>query len=574
MPPKKKAANKKASAPSLAAVTSQIEQVKISDRSVSGVLSSKDNSRDVKIENFSLSYHGKELISDSTLEINFGRRYGLIGQNGSGKSTLLNAIAAGELPIPSHIDIWHLNEEVEPTERTAIQAVVDVVEKEHKRLEAEEERLLMEEGPESPNLMDIYERLDALDPSTFESRACGLLHSLGFSQTMMNKMTKDMSGGWRMRVSLARALFVRPTLLLLDEPTNHLDLNACVWLEEYLSNWDRTLIIVSHSQDFLNGVCTNTIHLSFKKLTYYGGNYDTFVKTKSELETDQMKRYFKQQEEIADIKKFIASCGTYANLVRQAKSRQKVLDKMEAAGLVELVQKEKAFSFRFHEPHELPNPIVIFDEVGFSYSGEKKDFLYSKLSFGIHNDSRIALVGPNGAGKSTLLKLLVGDLSPTTGRVDKNPHLVIGRYHQHSTDQLDLNMTPLAFLKHTFPDLKQDEEQWRSILGSYGVLGNMQLTPMGQMSDGQKSRLVFALITLRYPNLLLFDEPTNHLDMECIDALAEAINDFKGGMVLVSHDFRLISQVTKEIWLCDNKSVTPFKGDIKQYKELLKKEMK
>jgi len=508
------------------------------------------------------------------IEINFGRRYGLIGQNGSGKSTFLQCLAEREVPIPEHIDIWHLNEEVEPTERTALQAVIDTVEKEKKRLEQEEERLLQELGPDSDALQDIYERLDSLDPATFESRAGALLHSLGFNQIMMNKKTKDMSGGWRMRVALARALFVKPTLLLLDEPTNHLDLNCCVWLEEYLKNWDRTLIIVSHSQDFLNGVCTNTIHLSFKRLTYYGGNYDTFVKTKLELETNQMKHYQKQQEEIADIKKFIASCGTYANLVRQAKSRQKVLDKMEAAGLVELVQRERQFVFAFEDPHPIPNPILLFDNVGFSYPGEQSQQLYTKLSFGIHLDSRIALVGPNGAGKSTLLKLMVGDLTPTSGRVDRNPHLVFGRYHQHSTDQLDLTMTPLDFLKSSFPQLKQEDEQWRSILGSYGINGNMQLTPMFQMSDGQKSRFVFAIIRLKFPHLLLFDEPTNHLDMESIDALAEAVNEFHGGMILVSHDFRLISQVAKEIWICENKTITPFKGDITQYKEILKKQLK
>jgi ATP-binding cassette subfamily F protein 2 len=247
---------------------------------------------------------------------------------------------------------------------------------------------------------------------------------------------------------------------------------------------------------------------------------------------------------------------------------------MEAAGLVEMVQKERQFVFAFEDPHPIPNPILIFDSVAFSYPVENSPQLYNKVSFGIHLDSRIALVGPNGAGKSTLLKLMVGDLTPTSGRVDRNPHLIFGRYHQHSTDQLDLTMTPLDFLKSSFPQLKQEDEQWRAILGSYGINGSMQLTPMIQMSDGQKSRFVFAIIRLKLPHLLLFDEPTNHLDMESIDALAEAINDFQGGMILVSHDFRLISQVAKEIWICENKTITPFKGDITQYKEMLKKQLK
>lgn len=374
-----------------------------------------------------------------------------------------------------------------------------------------------------------------------------------------------------MRVSLARALLVSPALLLLDEPTNHLDIEACVWLEDYLSHYPHTLIVISHSQDFLNTVCTNIINLTHQKLVYYGGNYDQFVKTKQDLEIDQMKRYSKQQEEIKDIKQFISSCGTYSNLVRQAKSRQKILDKMEADGLVEKVQEEKKFNFFFPDCGPLPPPVLQVTNVSFAYSGQKKDYLYDGLELSVDLDSRVALVGPNGAGKSTLLKLMVGDLEPTEGTIRRNPHLRIGRYYQHSVDQLDMDLTPLQFMRKTYEHLKQEEVAWRQTIGRFGISGFQQSTPIGQLSDGQKSRLVFCCMAMNSPHLLLLDEPTNHLDMECIDALAEAIQNFEGGMVLVSHDFRLIRQVAKEIWICDKKRVTPFKGDIQQYKKGIKR---
>lgn len=570
---KGKQAAKKVSIADVAEATSRMSLITDNPRTCTGVLASSPVSRDVLIQSFSLAYQGKELIQDTTLEINYGRRYGLIGMNGSGKSQMLSCIAQREIPIPESIDLYHLDEEVPATERTALETVLDVVEKEKMRLEAEEERIIEEEGPESENLLDVYDRLDALDPDKFTARAAELLHGLGFSKVQMDKKTKDLSGGWRMRVALARALFISPSLLLLDEPTNHLDLEACVWLEEYLKNYPRTLIVISHSQDFLNGVCTNIILLRMKRLQYYSGNYDTFVKTKAENDTNQMKQYHKQQEEIAHIKQFIASCGTYSNLVRQAKSREKVLQKMEEAGLIEKVQDDKHFTFTFNDCGKLEGTVLTFDGVSFSYSGKASDNLYAGLDLSVHLDTRVAIVGPNGNGKSTLLKLMVGDLMATEGRVNRNPHLRIGRYHQHSTDVLELDKTPLDFMREKFADLNMEVEQWRSVIGRYGISGHHQTSPIGIMSDGLKSRLVFAIISLRNPHVLLLDEPTNHLDMDCIDSLAEAINAYEGGMVLVSHDFRLINQVAKEIWVCEDKTIKHFKGDIKEYKEQLKREI-
>ncbi|RLV82737.1 ABC transporter ATP-binding protein ARB1 [Meyerozyma sp. JA9] len=541
----------------------------ISDRVVTGVLESLPASRDVKLSSVSLLFHGKVLIQDSTLELNYGRRYGLLGENGCGKSTLLKAIAAREFPIPEHIDIYLLNEPAEATEWSALEYVVREAEHELKRLEDLVEDIIVKEGPEDPTLDGIYEKIDSMDPATFESRAAIILTGLGFNSVTIKKKTKDMSGGWRMRVALAKALFVKPTLLLLDDPTAHLDLAACVWLEEYLKRFDRTLILVSHSQDFLNGVCTNMIDMRLKGIQNYGGNYDSYVKTRAELETNQMKQYAKQQEEIQHIKKFIASAGTYANLVKQAKSKQKILDKMEADGLIQPVVPDKVFSFRFPEVEKLPPPVLAFDNMSFSYSGKPEDNLYENLDIGIDMDSRVALVGPNGVGKSTLLKLFQGKLQPQAGRVIQHTHIKLGVYSQHSADQLDLTKTPLEFVRDKFSNISQDYQYWRSQLGRYGLTGEGQTSQMATLSEGQRSRVVFALLALEAPNLILLDEPTNGLDLTTIDSLAEAINAFNGGVVVVSHDFRLLDKVAKDIFVIENKTATRWEGSILDYKKKL-----
>ena len=526
-----------------------------------------------QIELYSLTFYSQNLINETTIELNFGRRYGLIGPNGSGKSTFLRSLADREAPIPPHIDIYLLNAEYPPTEMTALQAVIDDAEKELKRLEQLMEDILAED-PESPLLEDIYERIDQMDAATFEARAASILNGLGFTDQRMKYMTKDLSGGWRMRVALARALFVKPTMLLLDEPTNHLDLGACVWLEDYLSKYDRILLVISHSQDFLNNVCTNIIELTPKRhLMYYAGNYDTYIKTKAELEVNQMKAYEKQQAEIEHMKKFIASCGTYSNLVRQAKSRQKILDKMEADGLVEKVERARDFKFVFESAGPLPPPVLSFTQMSFAYDGNLQNAIYRDLEFGVDTESRIALVGPNGAGKSTLLKLMSGELSPTAGTISRHNHLKIGKYNQHSADQLDVSVSAIDYLRKTFPEMPQDITFWRQQIGRFGLTGNSQLCPIAQLSDGQKARIVFCELSLTRPNLLLLDEPTNALDIETIDSLANAVNEFEGGVVLVSHDFRLIDQVAQQIWVCENGTMERWEGSITDYKAHLRKEV-
>ncbi|CAI7626384.1 unnamed protein product [Penicillium glandicola] len=554
-------------------LTAQMDKHGLSDRVTTGVLSSLPASRDVKITSCSLVFHGKVLVTDSTLELTFGRRYGLLGENGCGKSTILKSIAAREYPVPEHIDIYLLNEGAPPTDFGALDWVVREAERQLEDMEKKAEEVLENDGPDSPILEDLYDRMDKMDPSTFHVRASLILTGLGFNKHTINKKTKDMSGGWRMRVALAKALFVKPSLLLLDDPTAHLDLEACVWLEEYLKKWDRTLILVSHSMDFLNGVCTTMLDMRGQKLLYYGGNYDSYHKTRSEQETNQAKAYTKQQEEIQHIKKFIASAGTYANLVRQAKSRQKILDKMEADGFIQPVVADRVFTFRFADVEKLPPPVLSFDDVSFSYSGNWDDTLYEHLDLGVDMDSRTALVGPNGVGKSTLLRLMTGKLSPIGGRVSRHTHLKLGVYSQHSSEQLDLTKSSLEFVRDRFPEKSQDYQYWRQQLGRYGLSGEGQTALMGTLSEGQKSRIVFALLAIESPNMILLDEPTNGLDIPTIDSLADAINAYSGGVVVVSHDFRLLDKIAKDIMVCEDKTIRRWDGSIGEYKNHLRNKM-
>ncbi|KAG6570809.1 ABC transporter F family member 1, partial [Cucurbita argyrosperma subsp. sororia] len=543
-----------------------VDALQLSDRTCTGVLCSHPLSRDIRIESLTVTFHGHDLIVDSELELNYGRRYGLLGLNGCGKSTLLSAIGCRELPIPEHMDIYHLTREIEASDMSSLEAVMSCDE-ERLKLEKEAESLAAQEDGGGEQLDRIYERLEAMDASTAEKRAAEILNGLGFNKQMQGKKTRDFSGGWRMRIALARSLFMNPTILLLDEPTNHLDLEACVWLEENLKKFDRILVVVSHSQDFLNGVCTNIIHMQNRKLKLYTGNYDQYVQTRSELEENQMKMYKWEQDQIASMKEYIARFGHgSAKLARQAQSKEKTLAKMERGGLTEKVVRDKVLVFRFVDVGKLPPPVLQFVEVTFGYTPD--NLIYKNIDFGVDLDSRIALVGPNGAGKSTLLKLMTGELVPLDGMVRRHNHLRIAQFHQHLADKLDLEMSALQFMIKEYPG--NEEEKMRAAIGKFGLSGKAQVMPMKNLSDGQRSRVIFAWLAWRQPHLLLLDEPTNHLDIETIDSLAEALNEWDGGLVLVSHDFRLINQVAQEIWVCENQAVTKWEGDIMDFKEHLK----
>jgi len=553
------------------------EQLRVaSNRATTGVLALTAVARDVKFASFSVSLGGRSLVSDCDLELTQGCRYGLLGENGSGKSSVLAAIAQREVPLPKHISVFHLHEEAPPTEMTGVEAVVNHVKEEVEKLEAMVEQIMEESGMEDERLTSINSRLDELDPTGAEPRARKILSGLGFADHLvpMDRQTKHMSGGWRMRVALAQALFAARELLLLDEPTNHLDLEACVWLEEHLASYSKCLLVVSHSQDFLNAVCTHTMWLTHGTIKYYGGNYAYFVRTVEEEERLQLKVYEKQQADMGKLEKFV-EVNRANGVATSAKSKKKVLGKLQDDAVDKPMLREPSFVFKFPECSRLAPPVLPFDEVSFAYSGKKEDYLYADLNLGVDCDSRVALVGPNGCGKSTLLKLMSGELSPSEGSVKRHQHCSLGLYHQHSIEVLDLDMTPLNFMRKTFPPavVKRTEEVWRSFLSQFGFSKQQQETPMGFLSDGQRSRIVFSMLAMKEHTLLLLDEPTNHLDVDAVDGLAAAIKAFAGGVVLVSHDFRLIDQVCNEIWVCEDKGVRKYDGSIHDYKKELSKKM-
>jgi ATP-binding cassette subfamily F protein 2 len=368
-----------------------------------------DRSRDINVQDFTLLHKGMVMLDHTEIVLNHGNRYGLIGRNGCGKTTLMKALGARAVPIPGGIDTFHLKEEIEASDTvTALQAVM-AVDEERERLEKEAENLnnalsALSESEDTTGSMSfeeqqeqimellntVYERLDELDAATAETRARSILKGLGFTHEMQSKKTKDFSGGWRMRVSLARALFIQPTLLLLDEPTNHLDMEAVIWLEDYLSNWNKILLLISHSQDFLNNVCTHMIHFTSndKKLITYDGNYDQFIKTKAEQEENQLKKYEWEQDQIKSMKEYIARFGhgTSKN-AKQAQSKEKVLEKMIRAGLTPKPEQEKVLNFKFPDPGHLPPPVLAFHDVSFGYPNCEP--LYSNVNFGVDLDSRV-----------------------------------------------------------------------------------------------------------------------------------------------------------------------------------------
>ncbi|KAJ3688289.1 hypothetical protein LUZ61_017453 [Rhynchospora tenuis] len=555
--------------------------------------SSLDNVRDIVLKNFSVSVTGKKLFNNASLTVSHGKRYGLVGPNGKGKSTLLKLLAWRKVPVPRNIDVLLVEQEIVGDDRSALQAVVSADE-ELMKLRAEAQSLSESDDKDTADedgdrLAEIYEKLQLKGSDAAEALASKILAGLGFTKEMQALPTKSFSGGWRMRISLSRALFMQPTLLLLDEPTNHLDLRAVLWLEEYLCQWKKTLIVVSHDRDFLNTVCNKIINLHDLKLKVYGGNFDYF----ESVYEQEMRENNKEYENFDKPMKVAIKSGSKARqdkvkgqaLLKAAKIKHKgkaASQDDDDRAPSELPKKWRDYSVEFHfpEPTELTPPLLQLIEVGFSYPN-RPDFKLQNVDVGIDMGTRVAIVGPNGAGKSTLLNLLAGDLQPTEGEVRRSQKLRIGRYSQHFVDLLTMEESPVQYLLRLHPDQEgsSQEETVRAKLGKFGLPSHNHLTPIAKLSGGQKARVVFTSISMSKPHILLLDEPTNHLDMQSIDALAEALEEFTGGVVLVSHDSRLISRVCddeekSEIWVVEDGIARRYPDSFQDYKEELMKEIR
>lgn len=541
-----------------------------------GQMVALENAVDIKIENFSIAAKGNDLFVNANLLIAHGRHYGLVGPNGHGKTTLLRHIAQRAFAIPPNIDILYCEQEVVADDTSAVETVLKAdVRRTELLSECKELEDQFQRGKMSAQdrLNEVYEELKAIGADSAEPKARRILAGLGFTKEMQDRATKNFSGGWRMRVSLARALYIEPTLLLLDEPTNHLDLNAVIWLDNYLQGWKKTLLIVSHDQSFLDNVCNEIIHLDQLKLYYYKGNYSMFKKMFVQKRKEMIKEYEKQEKRIRELKahgtsKKVAEKKTKEALTRKAeKNRSKMQKQEEETNINELLQKPREYivKFSFPEPPPLQPPILGLHNVTFSYANQKP--LFKKTDFGIDLNSRVAIVGPNGVGKSTFLKLLVGELQPLEGDVKKNYRLRIGRFDQHSGEHLTAEETPSEYLMRLF-DLPY--EKARKQLGTFGLSSHAHTIKMKDLSGGQKARVALAELCLMAPDVVILDEPTNNLDIESIDALAEAINEYQGGVIIVSHDERLIRDTDCQLYVIEEQTINEIDGDFDDYrKELL-----
>lgn len=546
------------------------------------------NSLDINIPSFSISAAGKVLFKDAVLNIAHGRRYGLVGPNGRGKSTLLKMIASKDLVLPPRVDFLYVEQEVEADDTPAVDAVLKS-DKVRWNLVQEEKALnaALDAGDEDPKkvarLQEVYDKMEQIGAASAESKARRILYGLGFSPDMQVQATKKFSGGWRMRISLARALFIEPTLLMLDEPTNHLDLNAVIWLDDYLQRWKKTLFVVSHDQDFLNSVCQEILHIETLTLASYKGNYDSFKKGEQIKKKQLLKAWEKQEKRLKELKRGGQSKAKATETVKKnkrepgARAAKKKLDQQVAAGTAtaenkELIKRPRDYTVKleFADVAELSRPVMEVNRVHFRYS-PKHPVIFEKIDFGIDMDSRICVVGPNGAGKSTLLKLLTGEVEPTKGSCKRNPRLRMGIYNQHFVDRLPMNKTPVEHLRDRYND--EDYQSIRNRLGKYGLEGHAHEVTMRDLSGGQKARVVFVDLSLQRPHVLLLDEPTNNLDIETIDALIDAINEFNGGIVVVTHDQRLIENCDCTLWVVEKEGVTQWVKGFDDYKNSLLTEM-
>ncbi|KAF8523125.1 P-loop containing nucleoside triphosphate hydrolase protein [Hysterangium stoloniferum] len=553
------------------------EEVFMKVNSLEAAASSKGKSKDIHLPAIDVTFGSNRILTGASLTLASGRRYGLIGRNGVGKSTLLRHIALREVPVPAHITILFVEQEIIGDDTLAIDSVLKAdVWRDHL---LREERVLNDrlaslekEGDErrhedareeaEARLAEVHERLADMEAETGPARAAALLAGLGFSESDQQRPTKLFSGGWRMRLALARALFVKPNLLLLDEPSNHIDLNALAWLEDYLQTWPGTILVVSHDRAFLDAVATDIVHQHSNRLDYYKGNFTQFYATKSERDRNMRKEYENQVVYRQHLQAFIDRWRYNANRgsSAQAQMKIKILEKLPD---LEPPPSEDTEKFRFPDAEKISPPLLQLSNVTFGYTEDRP--ILSGIDIDVGADSRIAVVGANGAGKSTLIKLLTGELAPLAGQVNRNGRVRVAYFAQHHVDALVPSQTPVAFLASKFPG--KSEQEYRNHLGSFGLTGGLQL--IGTLSGGQKSRVAFAALSLQNPHILLLDEPTNHLDIEGLDALMTALSAWNGGVILISHDERFITTVAKELWVCADGTVSKFSGDVQSYKKLI-----
>ncbi|KAL2845371.1 P-loop containing nucleoside triphosphate hydrolase protein [Aspergillus pseudodeflectus] len=545
---------------------------------------SQAKSKDIKLDGIDISIGGNRILTDAAFTLAYGRRYGLVGQNGIGKSTLLRALSRREVAIPSHISILHVEQEIRGDDTPAIQAVLDAdvwrkrlladqdkITKQLAAIEAERSsmadtskdaaRLDHEREGLDITLNDIHAKLAEMESDKAESRAASILAGLGFSPERQQYATKTFSGGWRMRLALARALFCEPDLLLLDEPSNMLDVPSITFLSNYLQGYPSTVLVVSHDRAFLNEVATDIIHQHSERLDYYkGANFDSFYATKEERKKNAKREYEKQMAERAHLQAFIDKFRYNAAKSSEAQSRIKKLERMP---VLTPPESDYVVHFKFPDVEKLSPPIVQMTDVCFGYTKEKP--LLKNVDLDVQLDSRIGIVGPNGAGKTTVLKLLTGALEPTSGLMSQHGKLRIGYFAQHHVDALDMTTSAVSFMAKTYPG-KTDEE-YRRHLGAFGITGMTGLQRMELLSGGQKSRVAFACLSLTNPHILVLDEPSNHLDIEGMDALSEALQRFDGGVVMVSHDVTMLRNVCTSLWVCDKGTVQKFDGTVDAYKK-------
>ncbi|XP_015930202.1 ATP-binding cassette sub-family F member 3 [Parasteatoda tepidariorum] len=533
-----------------------------------------NKSMDIKIENFDIAFGDKTLLTSADLTLVYGRRYGMVGRNGIGKSTLLKMISSSQLKISSHISILHVEQEVVGDETIALESVLECDEKRQGLIQEEKKllHLLNNNGPSnedsslSGRLQEVYAELQHIEADKAPAKASVILAGLGFSPEWQRMATKEFSGGWRMRIALARALFSKPDLLLLDEPTNMLDMKAIIWLENYLQTWESTLLVVSHDRRFLDTVSTDILHFHSQQIEAYRGNYSVFIKIMTEKLKNQQREYEAQASYRAHVQVFIDKFRYNAKRASLVQSKIKMLEKLPK---LKPVEKEASVTLKFPLPEFLQPPVLQLDEVSFSYSPSKP--ILCDINLSANMGSRICIVGDNGSGKTTLLKLLIGDLEPTKGIRHSHRNLVLGYFTQHHVDQLDMNVSSLELLAKKFPG--KSSEEYRRQLGCFGVTGDLALQSVASLSGGQKSRVAFAAMAMLHPHFLVLDEPTNHLDVETVEALGIALQNFTGGVVLVSHDEQLIEMVCQELWICKNGSVSAISGGFQQYRNLVEAEL-